>query len=183
MSRRFHLSFALILTLVPHAFADGASSVSSQNASTNLSLFLNPLRQISKERLTSFVQAPLFDPARRLPIPAAMIPLPQPPPPAPVVILEDPPPNLHLLGVLQGDRDIAIIRDGDDPKTSTVSSGDHIKEWTVTILTTPGIQLSNGPRVFEYLLFAKPRNSEIPAAAAPETASFVAPGKRTTKNK
>jgi hypothetical protein len=172
MSRLFHLSLSFVMMLVPHAFAEDMPPGSAPSPSANSGLPLNPLRQIAEDHLKAFVEAPLFDPTRRLPPPAVIV---APPPPLPVVVQEEPPPNLHLLGVLQGDHDIAIVRNGDDPKTSTVSSGDHIGAWTVTILATAGVRLSNGSKVVEYALFAKPGDSAGSGAAAPETAFSAAP--------
>ena len=98
-----------------------------------------------------------------------------PPPPSPVVTTEEPPPNLHLLGVIQGAHDIAIVRHGDDPKTETLSSGDHVGPWEVTVLPTVGIRLTSGTRAFDYALFAKVGAPTEPTAVVPPDAVPAGP--------
>jgi hypothetical protein len=134
----------------------------------------NPLRSLDKTRLKAFVEAPLFDPTRRLPPPVAVLAA---PPPPPVVTTEDPPPNLHLLGVIQGAHDIAIVRRGDDPKTETLSSGDHVGPWEVTVLPTVGIRLTSGTRAFDYALFTKAGAPTDPTAVSPTDTTSAIPSR------
>jgi hypothetical protein len=113
---------------------------------------LNPLATtLEKAKLRSFLEAPLFDPSRRLPPVEA--PIVAPPPPPPIVRVE-PPPRVHLLGVIQGKPTVAFVKLGDDARTMTLQGGDHLSDWAVTILPA-SIRLRNGSRAFDYALFSK----------------------------
>ena len=130
---------------------------------------LNPLRSLDKGDLKAFVEAPLFDPARRLPAVFAPVAM-------PVMLPTDtiePPPNVRLLGIVRGAKDVALVR-GPDNRTSMLSSGDRIGTWDVSVLPPNGIRLSKGRRAFDYAIFAANGTAGGPvAAAAPEPATMV----------
>lgn len=106
---------------------------------------LNPMATYPKAELKSFVDAPLFDPARRLPPPTVVA---APLPPAPVLAVQ--PPALELVGVIQGERAEAIIQDGG--RTHVVRTGDHLGDWFVEVLPTT-LRLHSGLRAFDYDMF------------------------------
>lgn len=146
---------ALVVTLqLASAHADGGTGRA----------WLNPMNSVDKTRLNHFVEEPLFDPARKLqPVVAPVVYEPPPPAPPPPPT----PPNLHLLGVIQGVRDVAIVRQ-DEAKTLLLHSGDVIDGWKVEVLPT-GLRLHEGTRAFDFALFkAGSGASAGPVAADPE---------------
>ena len=140
MSRhRVYLAIALTTVAPTARAADPAAPQAS----------LNPLRALDKQDLKAFVEAPLFDPARRLPAVFA-------PDVVPIAIPIDtvePPPNVHLLGIVHGAKDVALVR-GADNKTLMLSSGDLVGGWDVAVLPPNNIRLSKGRRAFDYAIFA-----------------------------
>lgn len=137
---------------------------------------INPLRALDKASFKSFVERPLFDPARRLPPPfAAMVSQPAAAPP-------EPPPNVHLLGVIQGKIDLAIVGQDGNTKTQMLSSGDHIGDWQVTVLPSVGLRLRNAERVVDYGLFDKGNAMSQPIASGIEAISPPPPPTMAARN-
>ena len=121
----------------------------------------NPLALLSKSSLKAFVEKPLFDPARSLPVVPPLVVM-----TAPVNIQPpEPPPILHLLGVIEGENAIAIAR-GPDMKTLMLHSGDHIGAWSVLVMPN-GLRLSNGGRVSEYGLFTNANGKGVTPGPMP----------------
>ena len=130
----------------------------------------NPLASMDELEFRTFVDAPLFDPARRAPIAA---PVSEPPVrnQAP-----EPPPNLRLLGIIHSERDVAIVQQNGASKSSLLSTGDHIGSWEVSIPSTTVVRLSDGARSYDYAMFVK---SGVPTVAASKPASQLS-GRVTT---
>ena len=112
---------------------------------------LNPMRGIGKGTLDSFVELPLFDPARRLPPPPpaaqAVIDTPAPPPP-------EPPPSLQLVGIVHGQRDMAIVHQNGAEKAVILRNGESLGNWTVVVQPL-GVTLRSGDRSVSYSIFGK----------------------------
>lgn len=112
---------------------------------------LNPMRGLEKGALDSFVELPLFDPARRLPPPPppsqVVIDTPAPPPP-------EPPPSLQLVGIVHGQRDMAIVHQSGAEKAVILRNGASLGNWTVVVQPL-GVTLRNGGRSVSYSIFAK----------------------------
>lgn len=106
---------------------------------------LNPVASYPKAKLKSFVQAPLFDPSRRLP---EVLSVPQPS--RPVLVVIEPAPAIQLVGVIQGAKDVAIIKN--ISKTEMLHTGDRLGEWTAEVLPL-GLRMRNGTRAYDYVLF------------------------------
>ncbi len=113
---------------------------------------LNPMRGIEKGTLDSFVELPLFDPARRLPPPPppsqVVVEAPAPPPP-------EPPPSLQLVGIVHGQRDMAIVHQNGAEKAVILRNGESLGNWTVVVQPL-GVTLRSGDRTVSYSIFAKP---------------------------
>lgn len=138
-----------------------ATSAAAQDAGS-----LNPLEALGKAALDTFVQKPLFDPARELPPPAPpMVVDTAPPPPPP----PEPPPALQLIGVVHGRHgDMAIVhRDGSE-KTVVLRSGDKLGNWTVVVRPPVGVTLREGSRTVAFAIFAK--------GALPQPGAMPPPG-------
>lgn len=125
---------------------------------------LNPLGALAKTSFTGFIEKPLFDPTRRLPPPVPVVQevvqvaVAPPPPP-------ENPPNLHLLGIIQGEHNIAVVHRGEDTKTEMFSDGDTIDGWEVVVPPGLGVQLRKGDRVVDLKLFGV----DAPTGGAPAT--------------
>lgn len=132
---------------------------------------LNPLRLIDKGDLKAFVEAPLFNPMRRLPAVVAPLAVPITTP----TDTAEPPPNVHLLGIVQGASDVALVR-GPDNKTVMLASGDHVSGWDVIVRPPNGLRLYKGRRVFDYAIFAATGPSAGPLAAPAPPAAAVLDG-------
>ena len=113
---------------------------------------LNPIAALDKGALDTFVQRPLFDPARQLPTPpppfAAAAAAPPPPPPP------EPPPVLQLIGVVHGRRDLAIVHQNGNEKTMILHTGERIGSWTVVVRPPAGVSLRDGDRTVDFKIFA-----------------------------
>ena len=156
--------FLVTATLLTIPFAVFAQQVVAPDARMDESL--NPLRRLGIDQFNAFVVAPLFDPARQLPLVSSAASI-------PALISDEPPPALHLIGIIHGAQDVAVIRSDDDGKTTMLSTGEHLGPWQVTVLPTIGMQLKNGARAYEYTLFATAGASPMPVVI-PGTNSGVA---------
>ena len=144
-----------VVLCVPAAVPSGAAL--AQDAKT---LSLNPMTSYPKAKLKSFVEAPLFDPSRRLPpAPVAFQPM------QPALAVEQPP-ALQLIGVIQGANAVAIVRNAG--KTDVLHTGDHLGGWTVEVLPL-GLRVRSGLRVYDYAMF-KLRGQAGPLAVEPTAA-------------
>lgn len=107
---------------------------------------LNPMAAFPKAELKAFVNAPLFDPTRRLPPPAPAMPV----LPPPVVATVEQPPAVELVGVIQGAQPEAIVQDGG--RTTVLHTGDRLGNWFAEVLPTV-LRLHSGLRAYDYAMF------------------------------
>lgn len=146
----FVLAFAAAL------LSSGMNRVAAQDAKS-----LNPVKGVEKASLRSFLQRPLFDPSRRAPVPVPRLVEVR------ASVVEEPPPSIHLLGVIRGIRDMAVVRRSGEKKTAILRSGDYVGKWIVTVVPPIGVRLRCGDRAFEYTLFASLKSGPAPVALAP----------------
>lgn len=111
---------------------------------------LNPMSGVEKGALSSFVELPLFEPARRLPPPPrpaqAVVEAPIPP--------LEPPPSLQLVGIVHGTSDMAIVHQNGTEKAAILRTGESLGSWTVVVHPL-GVTLRNGGKSVNYSIFVK----------------------------
>lgn len=158
MTARRHRRMAV--SLASGLFVFAISPVAAQHGEAPS---LNPLQVLDKATLKGFLEQPLFDPSRRLPpvARAAVVVVARSAPPS-----VEPPPVLHLLGVIHGQRDMAIVHRDNDEKTVVLHTGDLLGAWRVTVLPPVGVRLRDGDRAFDYALFGKTGASAGPVPVA-----------------
>jgi hypothetical protein len=116
---------------------------------------INPVRSIDQVQLKGFLERPLFDPSRQLP--PVLAPVPIRAVESVVAAPPQPPPVLHVTGIIEGKDTIAVVHRDNDSKTIMLSNGDRISDWSVMVLPSLGLQLRNGDRVVTYTLFGPPK--------------------------
>lgn len=131
---------------------------------------LNPLAALGKATLKDFVEQPLFEPSRRQPV--VSIPYVSVAPPAPAI--EEPPPSLRLLGLVEGAKSFAaVVHRNDTGKTETLRPGDRIGSWTVQIMPA-ALRVTSGSRSYDYALF-RGGSQQGPVAVEVSTPPFLMP--------
>ena len=150
----------------------GLASPAGAGESSKAPISGNPLASLDKGGLKDFVEKPLFDPSRSVPV---VMPFVATAPPV-YTVPPEPPPSLHLLGVIEGENAMAIAR-GPDMKTLMLHSGDRIGAWSVLVMPN-GIRLSNGDRTSDYGLFTSGSGKGVTPGPMPslEPAAGVSPG-------
>lgn len=146
--------------------------VMADGISTEAGSAPNPLRSVDKSVLTGFRQHPLFEPLRQEAMPpeqpAPSTPLENPPP------QPEPPPSLHLVGMVNGMQNLAIVRLDSATSTTVLSTGDKVGRWIATVTST-GLSLRDQERVVTFSLFAGSGHAGAAASSAPTPVGDSAP--------
>lgn len=149
--KRALLILATLVFCLPAAAADGDGAPAAVERD-----LLNALGGLNAERLSSFVNRPLFAPSRRPPEVA-------PPPPDSAGGPTDPPPDaagaeppkLRLTGIIATGEDVvAVVRDDEAGTSLSLRVGDTFgADWVVTAIGEASMTLTRGDDSTDYDMF------------------------------
>jgi hypothetical protein len=135
--------------------AEGGGELRRKSLSTKAAHALRPLSNLELATLHDTVNRPLFEKSRR---PAQLRAEPAMKPEPPQAAVEPSPPNqnaLILLGVVQGERTIALLKRNQGGQSVRAEEGDVIDGWTIKRIDNQSVLLSHGQQQISLQLFRK----------------------------
>lgn len=113
---------------------------------------VRPLASLDLAQLHDTVNRPLFEKRRRPPRTEVKLE----PAPAPVIQSPEPDQNaLTLLGIVQGERSVALLKRNQGGQNVRAEEGDVIDGWTIKRIDPQSVILSQGQRQVSLQLFRK----------------------------